>query len=388
MTSNGNIVKLDIGGTLFKTSRSTLTKFDGFFKTMLETDVPITKDESGAIFIDRPAKHFELILNYMRDGHVELPETIREVRELCVEAQYYLLTGLCNVASHREKWLRMMSLGPYDSVKINIGGTLFETTKIKLTSYASKFKEMLEGREPVTFDESGNIFFDRSPKHFNGIFSYLTEMTNDQPIVKLNIGGTVFQTSKSTLTKFDGFFKTMLETDIPITKDESGAIFIDRSAKYFDVILNFMRDGHVELPETIREVKELCVEAEYYLLDGLIELCSVNIKAANDIVELNVGGMPFQTTKDVLTKYEYFRTLINDESKVIRDKDGCIFINRSPKNFDFILNYMMTGNLIFPHCKRAIWEIEMEAGYYKLVDLRSQCFNITGYNVGKCCGDS
>ncbi|UMM20497.1 hypothetical protein L5515_015751 [Caenorhabditis briggsae] len=52
-------------------------------------------------------------------------------------------------------------------------------------------------------------------------------------IIKLNVGGSLFQTSKSTLIKFDGFFKTMLETEIPVVKDESGAIFIDRDPKYF-----------------------------------------------------------------------------------------------------------------------------------------------------------
>ncbi|ULU08587.1 hypothetical protein L3Y34_019650 [Caenorhabditis briggsae] len=66
-------------------------------------------------------------------------------------------------------------------------------------------------------------------------------------IIKLNVGGSLFQTSKSTLTKFDGFFKKMLRTEIPVAKDESGAIFIDRDPKHFRVILNFMRDGDVDL---------------------------------------------------------------------------------------------------------------------------------------------
>lgn len=35
--------------------------------------------------------------------------------------------------------------------------------------------------------------------------------------IKLDIGGTVFETCKLKLTKFDGFFKTMLTSDIPVT---------------------------------------------------------------------------------------------------------------------------------------------------------------------------
>ncbi|CAL2033867.1 unnamed protein product [Caenorhabditis brenneri] len=96
---SGNIVKLDIGGTLFKTSKSTLTKFDGFFKTMLETDIPLEKDEHEAIFVDRDPKHFRLILNYMRDGFVNIPDSKSDVQEIQIEAQYYLLDGLVKLCN-------------------------------------------------------------------------------------------------------------------------------------------------------------------------------------------------------------------------------------------------------------------------------------------------
>ncbi|CCD64938.1 BTB domain-containing protein [Caenorhabditis elegans] len=96
--------------------------------------------------------------------------------------------------------------------------------------------------------------------------------------VKLDVGGTIFKTSRSTLTKFNGFFKTMLESDIGLKIDESGSIFIDRSPKNFDLILNFMRDGDVVLPNCELKLKELLVEAQFYLLDGLIELCNSKIE--------------------------------------------------------------------------------------------------------------
>ncbi|PIC49199.1 hypothetical protein B9Z55_007881 [Caenorhabditis nigoni] len=93
-------------------------------------------------------------------------------------------------------------------------------------------------------------------------------------VVKLNVGGTIFETSKSTLTKFDGYFKSMLENWVPKTKDDSDAIFVDRDPTHFRLILNFMRDGHVDLQKYSEDVKEIQKEAEYYLLDGLKELCA------------------------------------------------------------------------------------------------------------------
>lgn len=53
----------------------------------------------------------------------------------------------------------------------------------------------------------------------------------------------------------------------------SGWIMIDRSGTHFDVILNFMRDGTVTLPETAKGVSELLAEAKYYCISELAESC-------------------------------------------------------------------------------------------------------------------
>ncbi len=66
------IVKLNVGGTLFVTSESTLTwpGSDTFLATMLNGSLPSMQDESGAYFLDRDPKMFSMILNYLRTRHV------------------------------------------------------------------------------------------------------------------------------------------------------------------------------------------------------------------------------------------------------------------------------------------------------------------------------
>ncbi|CAL2043122.1 unnamed protein product [Caenorhabditis brenneri] len=125
-------------------------------------------------------------------------------------------------------------------------------------------------------------------------------MTSNTGIVKLNIGGTLFHTTKSTLTKFDGFFKTVLETDVPVTKDDSGAFFIDRSPKHFDTVLNFMRDGNVELSTCEKEIKEISKEAQYYLLTGLVELCAKESEAKRIMESLKVMNSDLEVFDAVL----------------------------------------------------------------------------------------
>lgn len=131
-------------------------------------------------------------------------------------------------------------------------------------------------------------------------------MTSKSGIVKLNIGGTIFHTTESTLTRFDGFFRTILETDVPVTKDDSGAFFIDRSPKHFDLILNFMRDG-AKLPACKNNVEEISKEAQYYLLFGLVELCSKHTQ-----VEPNAG-----IVKILYSDFEELASVVNSEKPVV-----------------------------------------------------------------------
>ncbi|CDW56403.1 BTB [Trichuris trichiura] len=82
------IIKLNVGGTHFTTSRNTLTWIpDTFFTSLLSGRIPTLKDDSGAIFIDRDPKLFHIILNYMRSKQVDLREV--EVVALRHEAQFY-----------------------------------------------------------------------------------------------------------------------------------------------------------------------------------------------------------------------------------------------------------------------------------------------------------
>ncbi|PIC49224.1 hypothetical protein B9Z55_007898 [Caenorhabditis nigoni] len=182
-------------------------------------------------------------------------------------------------------------------------------------------------------------------------------------IVKLNVGGTIFQTTQATLTKFDGFFRTMFETPIPVPQDESGAIFVDRSPKHFDLILNFMRDGHVDLQKYSEDVTEIQKEAEYYLLDGLMESCAKITNSSQ--MKLNVGGKMFITTFETLRKIPKFKDLKN-MSDVETDATGSLFIDRSPKHFDIILNEARTQKWYLPENLTDVYEIKAEAVFYEM----------------------
>ena len=70
----------------------------------------ITTDIKGEIFIDRPAKHFNTILNYIRnDSTIQLtllPNTKEDLLELKIEATYYHLPELRKKIEYKEKLIK------------------------------------------------------------------------------------------------------------------------------------------------------------------------------------------------------------------------------------------------------------------------------------------
>jgi BTB/POZ domain-containing adapter for CUL3-mediated RhoA degradation protein len=49
---------------------------------------------SGWVLIDRCGKHFNSVLNFLRDEHVALPNKTHEIAELLAEAKFYLISPL------------------------------------------------------------------------------------------------------------------------------------------------------------------------------------------------------------------------------------------------------------------------------------------------------
>lgn len=104
--AGGDWVRLNVGGTVFKATRDTLTSeptsfFTGLLSGNFTTDGE--DDESGELFIDRSPKHFGLILSHLRsDGdvlHMVQEMSNADKVDLLQEAKFYQVQSLKEMIS-------------------------------------------------------------------------------------------------------------------------------------------------------------------------------------------------------------------------------------------------------------------------------------------------
>ena len=97
-----------------------------------------------------------------------------------------------------------------------------------------------------------------------------------------------------------------------------------------------------------------------------------------EIIKLNVGGKKFTTLKSTLLKYKnnYLANLIEkDKHKIIYDENNAVFIDRNPKYFEFIIEYLRTGFMdTLPHDFHTLKRLTDEALFYKLDELAQEMY--------------
>ncbi|XP_025016914.1 BTB/POZ domain-containing protein KCTD5 [Tetranychus urticae] len=106
--------------------------------------------------------------------------------------------------------------------------------------------------------------------------------------VRLNVGGSIFMTTRSTLCRDPKSFLYRLCDEDPSLgsdKDESGAYLIDRDPTYFGPILNFLRHGKLIINKDLSE-EGVLEEAEFYNITDLIKICKQRISESKQKSDL------------------------------------------------------------------------------------------------------
>lgn len=136
-----------------------------------------------------------------------------------------------------------------------------------------------------------------------------------------------------------------------------------------------MTDLHTKLQKGTNEILEASelVREQLKVLDERLacwDSIQNRIKKAknnsNKKVVLDVGGKRFATRPSTLMKYEtsYFTALLLNEE--LKDEDGSFFIDRNPKLFGVLLDFLRTDKLDFEPCKVNMTKLREEFEFYSV----------------------
>ncbi|XP_031416794.1 BTB/POZ domain-containing adapter for CUL3-mediated RhoA degradation protein 1 isoform X2 [Clupea harengus] len=114
--------------------------------------------------------------------------------------------------------------------------------------------------------------------------------------VKLNVGGSLHYTTVHTLRKEDSMLSSICDGHTEVTTDSEGWVVLDRCGRHFGLVLNFLRDGTVPLPESTRELEEVLKEAQFYRVQGLVQHCLSTLQKRRCVYEGVVCRIPMITS--------------------------------------------------------------------------------------------
>ena len=124
--------------------------------------------------------------------------------------------------------------------------------------------------------EAEKLDLDNAVKRFEEERSRMQELYQMQDSkVKVDVGGHIYSTSVQTLKRDpDSMLAAMFSGIHELKQEQDGSYFIDRDGDLFRYILNFLRDGHVDvetLPRDRSAVKSLLREAKYFKVGKLVD---------------------------------------------------------------------------------------------------------------------
>ncbi|XP_058976478.1 BTB/POZ domain-containing protein KCTD3-like [Musca domestica] len=105
---------------------------------------------------------------------------------------------------------------------------------------------------------------------------------------------------------------------------------------------------------------------------------------SGDLVNLNVGGQRFSTSRQTLTWIPdtFFTALLSGRISSLKDETGAIFIDRDPALFSIILNYLRTKEIDVKNCE--IRALRHETEYYGLTPLVKRLALCEDLNHSSC----
>ncbi|XP_041478942.1 putative potassium channel regulatory protein [Lytechinus variegatus] len=195
--------------------------------------------------------------------------------------------------------------------------------------------------------------------------------------VGLNVGGKIYQASRSTLLHFpNSFFASLLTVKVPSATDDHGNYRIDQDGEVFRHVLNYLRYGKLTLPDDFKDFDLLKCQADFF---GLESLKSSIVRPVPVVAAVGLrfdDGKVFHTTRETLLKVKnsFFTKMLNGEITVARDFEGNYVMDRDGGQFHYILKFLRQDPIDYNNVKdmRSLFE---DAKYFELKQMENTVYS-------------
>ena len=227
-STSSKMVRFDVGGVIYKLARSTL---DLHPQTMLArlADKMWEQDGQGpndAHFIDRNGDRFQFVLDYMRDGEVNLPMTVSKSAFL-KEMEYY---GFGNV---EDSSIVAGTLEEAGDVLAAVSNNVQDDIEAVNLSIRKWEKTIGEGKKKVAALKAGHFLFQRSngKKGQDGRVTVRLTDEQDKETVWEAFGGSISHMDKGYLESCLGKY------GLELVSAKGPRTFFSQYDEYIDVVL-------------------------------------------------------------------------------------------------------------------------------------------------------
>ncbi|KAJ8027102.1 BTB/POZ domain-containing protein KCTD6 [Holothuria leucospilota] len=195
--------------------------------------------------------------------------------------------------------------------------------------------------------------------------------TMPQGYVHLNVGGTCYTTSLSTLTRYKDsmLYNMFTQENIPLAKDNMGRYIIDRDGVVFRYILNFLRGANLNLPPRFGDYEQLKEEVDFYQLDDMKELLELwrimnwkdntFVRRAERTYYHKVGDQHFHISRD--HPFSYSNTIRN----LAQGKHG----DCDPVVFKYIANFLSKRASFMPKSQEELKKLKATIQAYQIPEM-------------------
>lgn len=218
---------LNVGGVVYETTRSNLTKVVGSrLEVLFSGRYDPKTDDQGQYFIDRDGSLFRHVLNYLRDDDLEVSGSDEKVAALQAEFEFFSIPWPAASSALATAPAAVVAKSCNHASDADDLGTLLDTKEARLNAVelALAAREAALGEERALVEETDRRTADK---------------------ILLNVGGTELATTRSTLCACkDSMLGAMFAEGSrhTVAKDKKGRYFLDRDAKKFRMLLNVLRN--------------------------------------------------------------------------------------------------------------------------------------------------